>query len=161
MDEAADVLPALLQVEHYVADALPGPVVGVAAATARFEHREIPRIGKLGRIRAGPGGKQRRMLEQPDALTRGSLADRGGALLHEGEGILVGHRRLADAPFDVGGDVHHAARWSGRGIRASGVARALAAPHKASQLIRGRTWRNCRSRRPGTRPRRFWRGTGN
>ena len=80
MDEAADVLPALFEVEHHIADALAGAVIGVAAAAAGLVDREIQRIEQLGRVGAGAGGEQRRMLEQPDAFARGAVADRRGAL---------------------------------------------------------------------------------
>ena len=41
MDEAADVLPALFEVEHHIADALAGAVIGVAAAAAGLVDREV------------------------------------------------------------------------------------------------------------------------
>ena len=115
MDEAADVLPALFEVEHHIADALAGAVIGVAAAAAASKTGKSERIDQLGRVGAGPGGEQRRMLEQPDAFARAAVADRGGALLHEGERLLVGHRRFADAPFDVVGMSIARARWSAGG----------------------------------------------
>ena len=72
MDEAADVLPALFEVEHHIADPLAGPVIGVAAAAAGLVHREILRVEQLGGIGAGAGGEQGRVLEQPDAFARGA-----------------------------------------------------------------------------------------
>ena len=68
MNEAADVLSALVEVEHDIADPLPRPVVGVTAAAAGLEHRKAERIDELGRVGAGPGGEQRRVLEQPHAF---------------------------------------------------------------------------------------------
>ena len=58
MDEAADVLPAFFEVEHHIADALAGAVIGVASATAGFVDREIERIGELGGVGAGAGREQ-------------------------------------------------------------------------------------------------------
>ena len=40
MDEAANVAPALLEVEHEVADPLAGAVIGVAPAAPGLVHRE-------------------------------------------------------------------------------------------------------------------------
>ena len=70
MDEAADVLPALFEVEHHVADPLARAVIGVAAAAAGFVDRKAERIAELGGVGAGAGGEQGRVLEQPDALAR-------------------------------------------------------------------------------------------
>ena len=67
MDEAADVFAALFEVEHDVADALAGAVIGIAPAAAGIEHRQAERVDELGRVGAGARGEQRRVLEQPDA----------------------------------------------------------------------------------------------
>ena len=75
VDEAADVLPPPFEVEHHVADPLAGPVIGVATAASRLVDGESLRIGELGRIRAGAGGEQRRVLEQPHTFARAALAD--------------------------------------------------------------------------------------
>src|SRR6476469_2330430 len=63
MNEAADVLSALFEVEHHIADALTGTVIGVAAAAAGLEHGDILGVQKLGGVGAGAGGEQGGMLE--------------------------------------------------------------------------------------------------
>ena len=68
MDEAADITAAPFKIEHHIADALAGAVIGVATSAAGLEYRKALRIGELGRVRAGAGGEQWRMLEQPDAF---------------------------------------------------------------------------------------------
>ena len=92
MDQPADVAAAAFEVEHQIADPLAGAVIGVAAAAAGLVDREAGRIEQLGRVGAGAGGEQGRMLEQPDAFARVAGADRGGALFHECERLLVGHQ---------------------------------------------------------------------
>src|SRR5205085_4070973 len=118
MDKAADVAPALFEVEHHVADALPRAVIGVSAAASRLENREVERIHQLGGIRAGARREQRRMLKEPYAFACRAGADRRGALVHEGERLLIGDRRLAHAPFNVGRHfVHDAAGDGEQGAR--------------------------------------------
>src|SRR5439155_21150548 len=68
MDEAADILAALLQVEHNVANALAGTMIGIASAAPGNIDRKALRIGQLGRVRAGACGVERRMLQQPYEL---------------------------------------------------------------------------------------------
>src|SRR6478672_8447936 len=70
LDEVADVAAALVEVEHQIADPLAGTVVGVAPAAPGLEYREAGGVAELSRIGAGAGGKQGRMLEQPDQLGR-------------------------------------------------------------------------------------------
>ena len=40
------------------------------------------------------------MLEQPDEFARAAVGNRGGALVHPGQRVLIGHKAVADVPFD-------------------------------------------------------------
>ena len=77
----------------HIGDALARPVIGVLPAAAGLEHRQPVRIEQVGGVRAGPGGVERRMLEQPHQLWRGAVADRRDPPLHFRDGLLVGSRR--------------------------------------------------------------------
>ena len=140
--------PRLLEVEHQIADALARAVIGVAAAAAGLVDREAERIEQLGRVGAGAGGEQGRMLEQPDAFARRAGADRRGALLHEGERLRVRHERVADPPLDVVGSSTSrdgAARLRGKRDCNSGSPARITS---AATTVRGNTsGRNCRFRR--------------
>ena len=101
MDEAADVFPALFEVEHYVADPLTRSMIGVAASATRLVDRKILRVGQFGRVCARSGGKQGRVLQKPDALGCSAFPYGGGALIHEGERFLISDGRVANPPFNV------------------------------------------------------------
>jgi hypothetical protein len=73
----------------------------MTTAAPRLEHREAERVEQFGRIGAGAGGEEGRVLEQPDALALLTRTDRRGALFHEVERFLVRHGRGADAPFHI------------------------------------------------------------
>ena len=84
----------------HIADALAGPVIGVAPAAPGRVDREALRIEQLGRVGAGAGGVERRMLEQPDQLARLAGADRRGARLHLGQRLGIGGQARRHPPFD-------------------------------------------------------------
>ena len=126
MDEAANVLAALFQVEDEITDALARAVIGVAPAATRVMDREAERVEQFRRVGAGARGEQGRMFEQPDQFGRGAGADRGGACLHLGKRILVSDEALADPPFDAVDAVHRAATW--RGQRRSAIAEGQGGP---------------------------------
>lgn len=111
-DEAANVLAALFKVENYISDTLARTVVGVATAATGVIDRELLRIEKLGRVRAGARGEHRRMLEQPDAFPCFASADRGRALLHERERFAIGHEFVANSPLDIRPDFVHEAQMA-------------------------------------------------
>ncbi len=56
MDEAPDVPPAAVEVEHHIGHALAGAVIGEASAAAAREHREARGLKQLLRRGAGAGG---------------------------------------------------------------------------------------------------------
>ena len=88
------------------------------------------RVEQLGRIGAGAGGEQRRVLEQPHAFARAAGADRCGALFHEHERFLIRHGVVARPPFDL---VRHFAHCGRHGERRS---------HRASVALRDRGQHN-------------------
>ena len=90
---------AALQVEHQVDHALARPVIGELPAAADLVDREA-RIDQVGRVGAGAGGVERRVLEQPHQLGRAAVRDRGGARIHRGERHVVRHEAVAHPPFD-------------------------------------------------------------
>ncbi len=106
--ETTDVLPALFEIEHHVANALSWPMVSVAAAAAGFVDRKILRVEELGRIGTGARGEQRWMLEQPDAFSGRSIANRGNALFHEAKCVFVSDGYVAGSPLDALDALHRA-----------------------------------------------------
>src|SRR6185437_1722403 len=101
LDVAPEVGAAALQVQHDVADALAGPMIGVLPAPARAIDREEPGIDQVRGLGAGPGRVERWVLQQPDQLRRTAGADRRDALLHRRYRLLIWHRGVADPPLDV------------------------------------------------------------
>src|SRR5690242_2843252 len=95
-DEAAHVAGAVLQVEQHIGHALAGPVIGVLPAAARSMNRERSGLEQVRVARAGAGGVERRMLQEPDELRRGAGADRRDPPLHPGNRRLVIHGLVAD-----------------------------------------------------------------
>jgi hypothetical protein len=65
---AAHIAIAPREIEQHIGDALPGPVIGVAAAAPGPVHRQEVRVEQVFLACAGPRGVERRMLEQPDKL---------------------------------------------------------------------------------------------
>ena len=126
-------LAALLKVEHDVADALAGAVIGVPAAASRRRRRETRLVEQFGGVGAGAGGEQRRVFEQPDAFGRLASADRRRPLLHERMRFLVWDEAVADAPFDVARSCT-SARWPLAASAASALQAALAASITARQI---------------------------
>ena len=99
---AAHILPAAAQIQHDIGDPLAGPVIGITAPPSGAMNRQALRLEQLLVARAGPGGEERWMLEQPDQFAGRSGADRGDAPLHflDRSGII--HRCFADPPLDPG-----------------------------------------------------------
>ena len=79
---AAHIAVAAGEIEHDIGDALPGSVIGIAAAAAGPVHRQALRVEQVFVARAGPGGVERRVLEQPDELGSRAGADRRDPRLH-------------------------------------------------------------------------------
>ena len=103
-DVRPEVRPAALQIEHQVGDPLTRAMIGVLATPAGREHREAGRRQQVLGARAGTGGVERRVLEQPAQLRRATGADRLDPLLHDGQRVGIGNRLVADPPL------HRAAR---------------------------------------------------
>jgi hypothetical protein len=99
MDEAAYVLPAFGEVQQHIADTLTGAVVGVAPAAAGLHHLE-PRVEQFFGGGARPRGVDRRVIEQPQQLARGSLGNGPVARLHFGQSLAIGHGRALAHDFD-------------------------------------------------------------
>ena len=118
-DEGAHVAAAAAQVEHHVGDALAGPVIGELAAAPAAVDGQALRIEQVLGPRAGAGGVERRVLEQPDELGRAPVRDRRRAGLHDADGRVVVDGPIADGPLDGGeiAEVHARAAvecWSVR-----------------------------------------------
>ena len=117
-DEGAHVGAAALEVEHDIGHPLARPVIGeLAAAPGAIDGKA--RVEEVGRLGAGPGRVERRVLDQPDALGGASLGDRLGARFHLRQRLRVFDQ--PGAPFDR--------RRAGRGgeggaKREAGVAKA-------------------------------------
>ena len=98
-DIGAHVGPAALEVEHHIGDPLAGSVIGELAAAPGAKDREA-RVDQVAVLGAGAGGVERRMLEEPDALGRGSVRDRVGARFHLRQRVGVFGQSGRDDPFD-------------------------------------------------------------
>ena len=98
-DIGPHVGPAALEVEHDVSDPLPGSVIGELAAAAGAMDRKAG-FDEVALLRAGSGGVKRRMLDQPDALGRGSARDRLGSRLHLSQSVGILRQSRGDDPFD-------------------------------------------------------------
>src|SRR5690242_17428360 len=103
VDVTAHILSAPAQIEHDVGDALSRAVIGVAAAAAGAVHRQPARLEKIFVAGAGPGGVERRVLEQPDKLGSRAGTDRGHPPFHLLNCSLVLRRLPADPPLDCAG----------------------------------------------------------
>ena len=113
-DKDADIRPAMLQVEHYIDHPLARPVIGHLAAAAGLVHRESG-IQQFGGRGAGPGGIERRVLDQPDQFGRAAGGDRGNARIHFCQELRRSRSSLGYPPFGgrktgPGGEVF--ASWS-------------------------------------------------
>ena len=100
VDVAPHVAPAFVQVELDIADPLTGAVIGVAPAAPGLVDGKA-RIDQLGRIGAGAGGVERRVLEQPDPLARRPRPDRFRARVHVRQCRFVIGQARRDLPFDI------------------------------------------------------------
>ena len=85
--------PRAIEVEQHVADPLARARDRYSARRARSRPPRSARSSSSCRRRAGPGGVDRRMLEQPDQLARLARGDRGVARLLLGQRGAIGHRR--------------------------------------------------------------------
>src|SRR5262249_15228234 len=100
MDEAAQIGPAPLQVEHDVSHPLAWPVIGVLAASPARMNREPVGLQQVRGRGARPRRVERRVLQQPYQLAGGAAADSSDAGFHGLDGFGIGHRAVGDAPFD-------------------------------------------------------------
>src|SRR6516164_720694 len=107
MDMTAYIRSASGEIEHDIGDALPGPVIGVAAAAAGPVHRQASRVEQILVAGAGPRGVERRVLEQPDEFRSHTGSDRCGPRLHLVDRGLVIDRNRADSPLDRGRSGYH------------------------------------------------------
>ena len=90
------------KVEHDIGDALPRPVIGPAAAAAGAVDRQTARVEQFLVARAGAGGIERRVLEEPDELGCRTGADRRDARLHLRDRRRVTNGGGARPPLDPG-----------------------------------------------------------
>jgi len=105
MDIAPDIGIAFLQVENHIAHPLARTMIGMAApATGVIDGKGLAQ--QLRRIRAGPGGIKRWMLEQPDQFLRIACLNRGVAPFHFGERFRIFDLFRRNAPFNVIGTIH-------------------------------------------------------
>ena len=144
----AQVLAAAGEVQHHVGHALTGAVIGVLAAAAGDVHRKAVGRDEIRLPRRGAGGVERRVLQQPDELAGLPRGDRGGARLHHGERLLVGHERVGHAPVDRRRSRRGEEAAHGRGAVVNraftmigkhrvGASRAVAVVRVHSQHVRG------------------------
>ena len=89
---------APVEIEHHIGHPLARPVIGELAAAAGLVHRKT-RFDEVLRLRAGSGGVERWVLEQPDQLGRCARGDRRRPLVHHCECCRVADRTIADPPL--------------------------------------------------------------
>ncbi len=102
LDETADIAFTLSQIKQHIADPLSRPMIGVASAATGFDHFEA-RVEQLARHRAGPGGVDRWVFEQPDQLLRLAKPDRRVARFHGRQRLAIGYPVRAATDFDCFG----------------------------------------------------------
>ena len=120
VDVAPHVLPPGPQVEHDVGHALAGPVIGVLAAAARDMDRKAHRLEQVLGPGTGARGVERRVFQQPHQFPRAAGTNVGDPRLHRGQGLLVGHETLGNAPF--GAITVHCGKIVRSGPRCNGLA---------------------------------------
>ena len=98
-DEAAHVRRAALEIEHDIADALAGTVIGELPAAAGGVHGKA-RLDQLLRPGGGAGRVEGRVLDQPNQFARLAARNRGSARRHGGKRVVVVDRAIAHEPFD-------------------------------------------------------------
>ncbi len=98
---AAHVAAAAIEIEQHIGDALTRAVIGVLPASAALVDREALRLEQVLGARAGAGGVERRVFEEPDQLGRALVADCCDPPLHQGHGLVIAHRPIAVAPLDA------------------------------------------------------------
>ncbi len=98
-DETAHIRRAPLQIEHHVADALAGAVIGELAAAAGAVDRKT-RLDQLLRPGGRAGRVKGRVLQQPNQLARLAARNRRRARRHRGKRVVVVDQAVAHAPFD-------------------------------------------------------------
>lgn len=89
-----------LHVDEDIGNPLPRTVIGVLPPASGLENGKPLRVDEVGSLGTGTGRINRRMLQEPDHLSRSSSGDGIGARLHglHREGIFDGSG--ADHPFD-------------------------------------------------------------
>src|SRR5262245_28396233 len=100
-DEAANVRTAALEVEHHVSNPLAWSMVSRLAAATGFVEGET-RVNHVGGACTGACGVERRVLQEPDKLTGATGRDVGSPAFHGHDSLIIGHGRIADAPFGSG-----------------------------------------------------------
>ena len=98
-NEAAHVGRAALEIEHDIADALAGTVIGELPAAAGRIHGKA-RVEELVRPGGGAGCVEGRVLEQPNQFPRLAVRNPGCACRHGGERIVIVDRMIAHVPLD-------------------------------------------------------------
>ena len=106
MDEAADVPPALVEVEHHINDPLARPVIGVTPAPARLNTGSSNGLSNSAGSALVPAVNNGGCSSSQTHSRSPTGANRRRTLLHEAQRLLIGDRRIADAPFDIGRNVH-------------------------------------------------------
>src|SRR5262249_7935316 len=130
-DKPADVQTTVLEIKHHISDPLAGSVVSHLSAATALVHGETG-LDHVCRGWAGAGCVERRVLQQPDELTGLTCGDFGRPALHGGDGLFIGDRSTADAPFS--------GRRSGRGCvadyqRASRINHSSTIPWQTSSHV--------------------------
>ena len=87
------------QVEHDIAGALAGAVIGPLPAAPGAERGKAGRVGQFARLGRGAGGVQRRMLDQPHQLAGGAGPDGGDPRLHLRQRGRIFRQAIVDPPL--------------------------------------------------------------
>ena len=98
---ATHIAAALFEIEHHIADALSGSVIGELATASGLEHGKAC-VEQIAVLRARAGGVDGRMLHEPDEFAGLAVCDGSGTGLHERDGFGIGREAGRDAPLDIG-----------------------------------------------------------
>src|SRR5215475_11061406 len=98
-NEAPYVWAATPKIDHDIGHALSWSVIGKLASAAAFVDGKT-RVDQVGMARAGAGGVERRVLQEPHEFSRPAGCDRGCPSLHGCDRVRVRNQGIADAPFD-------------------------------------------------------------
>jgi len=115
VDKSAHVTRPGPEIEHKIAYALTGAMVGVAPAAASLDHFKT-RIQQFAGRCTCPGGVYGRVLQKPDPLRGCPICNRSIACGHFGQRLTIRHRLMILPDFDPLQHPHDLSTWPYRAM---------------------------------------------